>query len=40
VIEAEGSALGVTAANWLDAPYNRWGFRHAAAVPDGADRPR
>jgi CubicO group peptidase (beta-lactamase class C family) len=28
VIEAEGSALGVTAANWLDAPYNRWGFRH------------
>ena len=20
-----------TAANWLDAPYNRWGFRH---VPD------
>jgi CubicO group peptidase (beta-lactamase class C family) len=28
VIEAEGSALGVTAANWLDGPYNRWGFRH------------
>ena len=28
MIEAEGSALGVTAANWLDAPYNRWGFRH------------
>jgi CubicO group peptidase (beta-lactamase class C family) len=32
VIEAEGSALGVTAANWLDAPYNRWGFRHVPAL--------
>jgi hypothetical protein len=31
VIDAEGEALGVTAANWVDAPYNRWGFRH---VPD------
>jgi CubicO group peptidase (beta-lactamase class C family) len=31
VIDAEGSALGVTTANWLDGPYNRWGFRH---VPD------
>lgn len=29
VIDAEGT--GVTTANWLDAPYNRWGFRH---VPD------
>ena len=28
MIDAEGKALGVTAANWLDAPYNRWGFRH------------
>jgi CubicO group peptidase (beta-lactamase class C family) len=31
VIDAEREALGVTAANWIDAPYNRWGFRH---VPD------
>ncbi len=31
MIDAEGEALGVTAANWVDAPYNRWGFRH---VPD------
>jgi CubicO group peptidase (beta-lactamase class C family) len=31
MIDAEGRALGVTAENWLDAPYNRWGFRH---VPD------
>ena len=28
MIDAEGDALGVTTANWLDAPYNRWGFRH------------
>jgi hypothetical protein len=28
VIDAEGRALGVTTANWLDGPYNRWGFRH------------
>jgi CubicO group peptidase (beta-lactamase class C family) len=28
VIADEGLALGVTAANWLDPPYNRWGFRH------------
>jgi CubicO group peptidase (beta-lactamase class C family) len=28
MIDVEGRALGVTAANWLDAPYNRWGFRH------------
>jgi CubicO group peptidase (beta-lactamase class C family) len=28
VIDAEGKALGVTTANWLDGPYNRWGFRH------------
>jgi CubicO group peptidase (beta-lactamase class C family) len=27
VIDGEGSALGVTTANWLDGPYNRWGFR-------------
>ena len=32
MIDAEGSALGVTTANWLDAPYNRWGFRHVAAL--------
>jgi CubicO group peptidase (beta-lactamase class C family) len=31
VIDAEGTALGVTTANWLDGPYNRWGFRR---VPD------
>jgi CubicO group peptidase (beta-lactamase class C family) len=28
VIDDEGRALGVTAANWLDGPFNRWGFRH------------
>jgi len=28
VIDAGGKALGVTTANWLDGPYNRWGFRH------------
>ena len=28
MIDAEGTALGVTTANWVDAPYNRWGFRH------------
>lgn len=28
MIDAEGAALGVTTANWLDGPYNRWGFRH------------
>ena len=27
----KAAALGVTTANWLDGPYNRWGFRH---VPD------
>ena len=31
MIDAAGTALGVTTANWLDGPYNRWGFRH---VPD------
>jgi CubicO group peptidase (beta-lactamase class C family) len=31
MIDAEGHALGVTTANWLDPPYNRFGFRH---VPD------
>src|SRR6516225_3752805 len=31
MIDAEGQALGVTTGNWLDPPYNRWGFRH---VPD------
>jgi CubicO group peptidase (beta-lactamase class C family) len=31
MIDAEGRALGVTTANWLDPPFNRWGFRH---VPD------
>jgi CubicO group peptidase (beta-lactamase class C family) len=31
MIDAEGRALGVTTENWLDPPYNRWGFRH---VPD------
>jgi CubicO group peptidase (beta-lactamase class C family) len=28
VIDAEGAALGVTTANWIDAPYNRWAYRH------------
>ena len=28
MIDAEGRTLGVTTANWLDGPYNRWGFRH------------
>jgi CubicO group peptidase (beta-lactamase class C family) len=32
VIDAEGNALGVTTANWLDGPYNRWGFRHVAQL--------
>jgi CubicO group peptidase (beta-lactamase class C family) len=32
VIDAEGRALGVTTSNWLDAPYNRWGFRHVPEV--------
>lgn len=27
MIDAEATALGVTMANWLDGPYNRWGFR-------------
>jgi CubicO group peptidase (beta-lactamase class C family) len=31
MIDAEGRALGVTTENWLEPPYNRWGFRH---VPD------
>lgn len=31
MIDAEGRALGVTTENWLDPPYNRWGFRY---VPD------
>jgi len=31
VSNAGGRVLGVTSANWLDPPYNRWGFRH---VPD------
>ena len=32
MIADEGLALGVTTANWLDAPYNRWGFRHVAEL--------
>lgn len=31
MFDDEGRALGVTTANWLDPPYNRWGFRR---VPD------
>ena len=31
MIDAEGLELGVTTENWLEPPYNRWGFRH---VPD------
>ncbi|MFN8187048.1 MAG: serine hydrolase [Gaiellales bacterium] len=29
-LEGEARALGVTSANWLDAPYNRLGFRRVA----------
>ena len=32
MIDAEGSALGVTTANWLDGPFNRWGFRHVGQL--------
>ena len=32
MIADDGLALGVTAANWLDPPYNRWGFRHVAQL--------
>jgi CubicO group peptidase (beta-lactamase class C family) len=30
--EDEAQALGVTSANWLDAPYNRLGFRHVSKL--------
>jgi CubicO group peptidase (beta-lactamase class C family) len=30
--EDEAQALGVTRANWLDAPYNRLGFRHVSKL--------
>ena len=32
MIDDEGLALGVTTANWLDAPYNRWAFRRIPQV--------
>ncbi|MEI7761405.1 MAG: serine hydrolase [Thermoleophilia bacterium] len=32
MIDAEGRARGVTEANWIDAPYNRWAFRHISQV--------
>jgi len=31
MLDEAATALGVTTANWIDAPYNRYGFRH---VPD------
>ena len=31
MLDGAATALGVTTANWIDAPYNRYGFRH---VPD------
>jgi CubicO group peptidase (beta-lactamase class C family) len=31
MLDEVATALGVTTANWIDAPYNRYGFRH---VPD------
>ncbi len=46
MIADEGLALGVTTANWLDPPYNRWGFRHVpqlcstALIPRGDGRVR
>ena len=30
--EREAQALGVTSANWLEAPYNRLGFRHVGKL--------
>jgi CubicO group peptidase (beta-lactamase class C family) len=32
VIDDEGIALGVTPANWVEAPYNRWAFRRISQV--------
>ena len=32
VIDDEGRARGVTTANWIDPPYNRWAFRHVSQV--------
>lgn len=32
--------LGVTTANWLDPPYNRWGFRHVPELAATAVIPR
>jgi CubicO group peptidase (beta-lactamase class C family) len=28
MIDVEGRELGVTTENWLEPPFNRWGFRH------------
>ncbi len=40
VIGAEGRALGVTTRNWVDPPYNRWGFRHVPELCRTAPIPR
>jgi CubicO group peptidase (beta-lactamase class C family) len=40
MIAAEGRALGVTTANWIDGPYNRWGFRHVPELCRTAPIPR
>lgn len=32
MIDDEGIARGVTTANWIDPPYNRWAFRHVSQV--------
>ena len=40
MIDADGRALGVTTANWLDPPFNRWGFRHVPQLARTAPIPR
>lgn len=32
MIDDEGLARGVTTANWIDPPFNRWAFRHVCRV--------
>lgn len=39
-LEDESRLLGVTSANWLDAPYNRLGFRQVARLVRTAPIPR
>ena len=38
--EEQARALGVTSANWLDAPYNRLGFRRVGKLVRTAPIPR